>query len=158
MSTKILEHKRLKTWPWRKPKFIEWGAVLHLKIWGIILYFIVALCFMIKLYCFFIMSLIRLMQVSNFKISMFTLQFLSMSWCIIFHDEATSFLFSSLRIRRRSFFRIEKNIFIFYRLFIFILPSNVKILATLILKQGFQGLKAFAFCILNVNDEHTKQT
>ena len=32
------------------------------------------------------------------------------------------------------------------------------ILAPLILKQGFQGLQAFAFCILTINDQHTKQT
>ena len=38
------------------------------------------------------------------------------------------------------------------------LSSNVLILASLILKQGVQGIKAFAFCILTVNDEHTKQT
>ena len=25
-----------------------------------------------------------------------------------------------------------------------------------ILKQGVQGLQAFAFCVINVNDEHTK--
>ena len=72
----------------------------------------------------------------------------------------TSFLFSGLRIRRRFFcfffFKIEKKNF--YRLFIFILSSNVTILSSLILKQGVQGLQAFAFCILTVNDEHTKQT
>ena len=32
------------------------------------------------------------------------------------------------------------------------------ILAFLILKQGVQGLQGFAFCILTVHDEHTKQT
>ena len=47
---------------------------------------------------------------------------------------------------------------LFYRLFIFILSSDVTILSSLILKQGVQGLQAFAFCILTVNDEHTKQT
>ena len=53
------------------------------------------------------------------------------------------------------FFKIEKKN---YRLFIFILSSGVTILATLILKQEVQRLQAFAFCILIVNDEHTKQT
>ena len=47
---------------------------------------------------------------------------------------------------------------IFYSFFIFILSSDVTILSFLILKQGVQGLQAFAFCILTVNDEHTKQT
>ena len=32
------------------------------------------------------------------------------------------------------------------------------ILGSFSLKQGVQGLQAFAFCILTVNDEHTKQT
>ena len=41
---------------------------------------------------------------------------------------------------------------------IFILPSDVTILASLILKQGVQGLQAFALCISTVNDEHAKQT
>ena len=49
------------------------------------------------------------------------------------------------------FYKIEKKKF--YRLIIFILSSNVSILASLILKQGVQGIKAFAFCILTVNDE-----
>ena len=53
------------------------------------------------------------------------------------------------------FFKIEKKN---YRLFIFILSSCVTRLATLILKQEVQRLQAFAFCILIVNDEHTKQT
>ena len=53
------------------------------------------------------------------------------------------------------FFKIEKKN---YRLFIFILSSGVTILATLILKQEVQRLQEFAFCILIVNDEHTKQT
>ena len=53
------------------------------------------------------------------------------------------------------FLKIEKKN---YRLFIFILSSGVTILATLILKQEVQRLQAFAFCILIVNDEHTKQT
>ena len=39
----------------------------------------------------------------------------------------------------------------------FILSSDVTILAYLILKQGVQGLQTFAFCILTVNDEHSKQ-
>ena len=26
------------------------------------------------------------------------------------------------------------------------------------LKQGFLGLQAFAFCVVNVNDEHTKSS
>ena len=55
------------------------------------------------------------------------------------------------------FFKIEKKK-LFYRLFIFILYSDVTILSSLILKQGVQGLQVFAFCILTVNDEHTKQT
>ena len=72
---------------------------------------------------------------------------------------ATSFLFSGLWIHRRFFFQNRKKyIYIFYRLFIFILSSNIMILSSLILKQGVQGLRAFAFCILTVNDEHTKQT
>ena len=54
------------------------------------------------------------------------------------------------------FFKIEKKIY--FTDFIFILSSDVTILASLILKQGVQGLKAFAFCRLTVNDEHTKQT
>ena len=41
---------------------------------------------------------------------------------------------------------------------IFILSSDVTILASLILKQGVQGLQAFALCISTVNDEHAKQT
>ena len=45
-----------------------------------------------------------------------------------------------------------------YRLFIFILSSDVTILASLILKQAVQGLQAFAFCILAINNEHPKQT
>ena len=32
------------------------------------------------------------------------------------------------------------------------------LIASLILKQGVQGLQAFTFCILIINDEHTKQT
>ena len=47
--------------------------------------------------------------------------------------------------------------YIFYRLFIFSLSSDITILASLILKQGVQGLQAFAFCILTINDQHTKQ-
>ena len=43
-------------------------------------------------------------------------------------------------------------------LFIFVLSSDVTILASLILKQGVQGLQAFAFCISTVNDEHAKRT
>ena len=39
----------------------------------------------------------------------------------------------------------------------FILSSDVMILASFILKQGVQGLQA-TFYILTVNDEHTKQT
>ena len=54
------------------------------------------------------------------------------------------------------FIKIDKKIF--YRLFIFILSSNVIILASLISKQGVQGLQAFAFSILTINDKHTKQT
>ena len=70
--------------------------------------------------------------------------------------KATSFLFSSLRVRQHFFFfKIEKKNF--YRLFIFILSSNVTILSSLILKQGVQGLQTFAFGILTVNDEHRKQ-
>ena len=68
---------------------------------------------------------------------------------------ATSFLFCGLQIHQHFFSKIEKNIF--YRL-IFILSSDVMILAFLILKQGVQGLQAFAFCILTINDEHRKQT
>ena len=72
---------------------------------------------------------------------------------------ATSFLFSGLWIHQRFFFQNRKKyIYIFYRLFIFILSSDIMILSSLILKQGVQGLRAFAFCILTVNDEHTKQT
>ena len=69
---------------------------------------------------------------------------------------ATSFLFCGLQIHQHFFSKIEKNIFC--RLFIFILSSDVMILASLILKQGVQGLQAFAFCILTINDEHRKQT
>ena len=54
------------------------------------------------------------------------------------------------------FFKIEKKIY--FTDFIFILSSDVTIFASLILKQGVQGLRAFAFCRLTVNDEHTKQT
>ena len=32
------------------------------------------------------------------------------------------------------------------------------ILSSLILKQGVHRLEAFAFCILTVNDKHTKQS
>ena len=56
------------------------------------------------------------------------------------------------------FFKIEKYISIFYRLFILILSCGVTILASLILKQRVQGLQAFAFRISTVNDEQTKQT
>ena len=73
-----------------------------------------------------------------------------------FTRKATSFLFSGLRIRRFFFQNRKKNTF--YRLFIFILSSDVTIIVSLILKQGVQGLQAFAFGILTVNDEHTKQT
>ena len=38
------------------------------------------------------------------------------------------------------------------------MSSDVTILACLILKQGVQGLQAFAFCLLTVNDEHAKQS
>ena len=69
------------------------------------------------------------------------------------------FLFFGLQIHHPFFFKIEKKYFtIFYRLFIFILSPDVTILASLILKQGVQGLQAFSFCMLTVNDEHTKQT
>ena len=74
-----------------------------------------------------------------------------------FTRKATSFLFSGLRIHRRFFFQNRKKN-TFYRLFIFILSSDVTIIVSLILKQGVQGLQAFAFGILTVNDEHTKQT
>ena len=52
----------------------------------------------------------------------------------------------------------KKKFIIFYRLFIIILSSDVTVLACLILKQGVQGLQAFSFCMLTINDEHTKQT
>ena len=54
------------------------------------------------------------------------------------------------------FFKLEKRNY--FRLFIFILSSDATILSSLILKQGVQGLQAFAFCILAVIDEHMKQT
>ena len=68
--------------------------------------------------------------------------------------ELLLFYFVVYRATNIFFFKIEKNIF--YRLFI--LSSDVTILATLILKQGVQGLQAFAFSILTINDEHRKQT
>ena len=55
-------------------------------------------------------------------------------------------------------YRYISELHTFSRLFIFILPSNVMLIASLILKQGVQGLQAFTFCILIINDEHTKQT
>ena len=73
-------------------------------------------------------------------------------------NKATSFLFSGLPIRRRFCFFQNRKKKLFYRLFIFILSSDVTILSSLILKQGVQGLQACAFCILTVNVEHTKQT
>ena len=56
------------------------------------------------------------------------------------------------------FFKIVKSLSIYFTDFIFILSSDVTVLASLILKQRVQGLQVFAFCILTVNDEHTKQT
>ena len=76
----------------------------------------------------------------------------------IYICNGTSFIFSGLRVRQRFFFKIEKIFFLLYRLFIFILSSDVTILSSLILKQGVQGVQAFPFCILTVNDEHTKQS
>ena len=73
----------------------------------------------------------------------------------IFISTGNSFFI--LRIPHRFFFSKYKKIY-FYRLFIFILSSDVTMLASLILKQGVQGLLAFAFSILTVNDENTKQT
>ena len=46
----------------------------------------------------------------------------------------------------------------FDRFSIFILSSDVTILASLILKQGVQGLQASAFCISTINDDFAKQT
>ena len=71
------------------------------------------------------------------------------------NSKTTSFLFSSSRIHQRFFVQNRK----IYRLFIFFicsLASDVTIFASLILKQGVNGLKAFAFCILTVNDEYAK--
>ena len=66
------------------------------------------------------------------------------------------FYFLVYRSANVFFFKIEKKIY--FTDFIFILSSDVTIFASLILKQGVQGLQAFAFCRLTVNDEHTKQT
>ena len=71
------------------------------------------------------------------------------------------FYFLVYRSTILSFFfqnRKKKYFIIFYRLFIIILSSDVTVLACLILKQGVQGLQAFSFCMLTINDEHTKQT
>ena len=61
-----------------------------------------------------------------------------------FSDPPTFFFFQNTKKKQ------------FYGL-IFILPSDVTILASLILKQGVQGLQAFSFCIFTVNDEHTNK-
>ena len=68
------------------------------------------------------------------------------------------FLFSGFRIHRLFFFFQNRKKCIYFILFIFILSYDVTILTSLILQPGVQGLQAFAFCILTVNDEHSKQT
>ena len=72
----------------------------------------------------------------------------------------TSFLFSGYGSAGGffCFFFENRKKFIYFTEIIFILSSEVTILASLILKQGIQGLQVLAFCILTINDEHTKQT
>ena len=55
------------------------------------------------------------------------------------------------------FFFFQNRIKTFYRFFSFILSSGIVMLASLIIKEGVQGLQVFAFWILTVNDKHTKQ-
>ena len=75
----------------------------------------------------------------------------------LFDDVKRLFLFSGLRIHRLFFFFFQNRKKCIYFI-LFILSYDVTILASLILQPGVQGLQAFAFCILTVNDEHSKQT
>ena len=70
---------------------------------------------------------------------------------------STGDFFFILRICHLFFFFQNRKKYIFTDFFIFILSSDITMLAFLILKQGLQGLLAFAFSILTVNDENTKQ-
>ena len=49
------------------------------------------------------------------------------------------------------FFFFQNRIKTFYRFFSFILSSGIAMLASLIIKEGVQGLQVFAFWILTVN-------
>ena len=99
-------------------------------------------------------------KINSFPFTTCKLSSIMVGYCYIYIKNPTLLYVTAVNIKKSHIFpyRYISELHTFSRLFIFILPSNVMLIASLILKQGVQGLQAFTFCILIINDEHTKQT
>ena len=82
---------------------------------------------------------------------------ISLSLCAVRPTHPSTLLFCFVVYVLDDVFFFQNRIKTFSRFFSFILSSDIIMLASLIIKEGVQGLQVFAFCLLTVNDKHTKQ-